>query len=173
MAGFAAALCLVSIRAAGMTTWGALCARDLSYERVMAINRAEVQALSGVQPVAASSAYLYEIARVSPVRWIHSDWMGTVADGHVQLEPPAFGKIRPQKLILTQFDYYRRFQKFLEDAKQNPDLLELQVRNLAQVAPPDASPRLRRIVQHISWAPVIVNMKWKTLETNHADDASR
>jgi hypothetical protein len=27
---------------------------------------------------------------------------------------------------------------------------------------PDATPWLRRMLQHISWAPVIVEMDWKT-----------
>jgi hypothetical protein len=39
--------------------------------------------------------------------------------------------------------------------------VEVQVRNLAALRPPDAIPALQRVVQHISWAPVIVDLHWK------------
>jgi hypothetical protein len=37
---------------------------------------------------------------------------------------------------------------------------EVTVYNLARVQSPDASPVTRKIVQHISWAPVIVTIQW-------------
>ena len=45
--------------------------------------------------------------------------------------------------------------------RQHPELAETRIRDLAAVRPPDAIPSLQRVVQHISWAPVIVDLDWK------------
>jgi len=69
--------------------------------------------------------------------------------------------MRPTKIILTQFDYYRSFVSMEQRLRSHPELVEVHVRNDAVIKPPDASPSLQRIVQHISWAPVIVDLAWK------------
>jgi hypothetical protein len=63
-------------------------------------------------------------------------------------------------LILTQFDYYRRYQRTLDQLKSDPNLKDIQIVNTARIRPPDAFPSLQRVVQHVSWAPVIVNLFW-------------
>jgi hypothetical protein len=40
-------------------------------------------------------------------------------------------------------------------------MVDIHVRNLAQVRSPDSMPSLQRVLQHISWAPVIVDLDWK------------
>jgi hypothetical protein len=40
-------------------------------------------------------------------------------------------------------------------------MVDIHVRNLALVRSPDSLPSLQRVLQHISWAPVIVDLDWK------------
>jgi hypothetical protein len=63
--------------------------------------------------------------------------------------------------VLTQFDYYRSFERVLAQLRQHPELAAIRVRDLAEIKPPDAIPALSRVVQNISWAPVIVDLDWK------------
>jgi hypothetical protein len=64
--------------------------------------------------------------------------------------------------VLTQFDYYRSFVTPLGKLRQRPELVEIHMRDLAGVRVPDAIASLHRVVQHISWAPVIVDLNWKS-----------
>jgi hypothetical protein len=159
--GLAFAVALVSIRALGMSTWGARCARDFSYEAGMKLIREQAATLHGDQPVAASSAYLYELARVSPVDWLHADWLVRVGEGRADLTLESLVLARPQKVILTQFDYHRRYHSILVDLEHHPAVLKVGVRDYARVAPPDASPTWQKVVQHVSWAPVIADITWQ------------
>jgi hypothetical protein len=68
-------------------------------------------------------------------------------------------KIKPTLLVLTQFDYYRRYIGILGTLEHSTDV-EIVTRNTAHIKVPDANPRYQRIVQHVSWAPVIVELKW-------------
>jgi hypothetical protein len=70
-------------------------------------------------------------------------------------------RLKPAKLVVTQFDYYRSFAPLVEELRARPELVAVTVRDQAAVPTPDSIPPLRRVVQHISWAPVIVDLDWK------------
>ena len=106
-----------------------------------------------------SAAYLYEAAGHQEFRWIHSDWLGKAGKGEDDFK--AMVSVKPVKLILTQFDYYRRYEPVLQQLKGRPGLVEFQVINTAKVPAPDSIRSLRKVVQHVSWAPVIVVLEWK------------
>ena len=112
-------------------------------------------------PVILSSPYLYGALELGVQHPIHSDWFYNHATATAQSDVEALKRLRPPKLVLTQFDYYRAFAPLVERLRQQPALVAIQVRNLALVRPPDAIPALSRVVQHISWAPVIVDLEWK------------
>lgn len=160
---FAVLVCLAlltSIRAIGMTTWGIACAHDVSC--TAALRRIDTE-LNGVRPgqtVVLSSAYLYEAARRGDLRWIHSDWLGPAKTGNPNADRDALLAVKPTRLILTQFDYYRRYKSVLASLKTQMPSVEFEVSNLARVPAPDSLPSFRRVVQHISWAPVIVRFHW-------------
>jgi hypothetical protein len=109
--------------------------------------------------VIASAAYLYDLASRTNLNLIHNDW--SAVPGDAGWETRAYASHRPAKIILTQFDFHRRFGVTIEKLKAHPDLISLQMTNLAGVRPPDAVPKLQRVVQHVSWAPVIVDLKWR------------
>jgi len=155
-------LVLVSIRAAGMTTWGALCAADVNYQRAQTIVRRELEPFVKVEaPVSVSSAFLYEAASLGVARAVHSDWgydrRGQAAGSELSL----LKKLRPAKLVLTQFDYYRVHAPIIEELGRHPELGSSRVRNTASLPAPDSFPSLQRILQQVSWAPVIVDFTWK------------
>ena len=157
-ASFALAALLVSVRAIGMTTWGLACARDVSYAQALARVRAELDAVPDGCKVLVTSAYLYETAQRTNVTWIHADWPSVWSPD--QGEMKALLKVRPAKLILTQFDYHRRQRVILDQLSERRELAALRVTDTARVPVPDASPALQKVVQHISWAPVIVELSW-------------
>ena len=156
-----AGLALGSVRAVGMSTWGVACAWDVGY--TAAIHRVDTELTA--QPegtvVVLSSAYLYEAARHRNVRWLHSDWL--VPARHDDVDPDLTGlrQFHPRRLLLTQFDYYRRYAPELAKLRTDPTLADLKITNLAKIPPPDAYPSLQRVVQHISWAPVVVELTWR------------
>ena len=49
----------------------------------------------------------------------------------------------------------------LAKLRQHPELVTVQVRDETAVRTPDSIPAMQRVVQHISWAPVIVDLDWK------------
>lgn len=162
-AGLVACVCLVSIRAAGMSTWGAACAWKNSYTDTQAVLRQELQPfVTSDRPVLVSSAFLYCAAGVGVKNPVHSDWYFDHAQWTNNAQFNALARLQPPRLVLTQFDYYRGFVSPLEALRQHPELVEIRVRDLAGVRPPDASPWLQRVLQHVSWAPVIVDLDWKT-----------
>jgi hypothetical protein len=69
--------------------------------------------------------------------------------------------LKPETLVLTQFDYYRRYEAALAELAARPDLVTIETINIARVRAPDSSRRFQRVVQHVSWAPVIVKLSWK------------
>lgn len=158
--GLFIALSLVTgIRAFGLSTWGVVCARDVSYSGALARIRTTTDQLPAGTTVIASSAYLYELAKHDNLIPVHSDW--AAVPGPEGWESRAFGKLRPARIILTQFDYYRRFGAVVEQLKSHPDLVSLQVTNTARVPAPDSFPKFSRLVQHVAWAPVIVELTWR------------
>jgi hypothetical protein len=157
---------LVSVRAIGMTTWGAVCAWKNSYQNTRAVLREELAPfVTSDQPVLISSAFLYTAVDMGVKNPVHSDWYFDHSHWTNNAQMDALIRLRPAKLALTQFDYYRGFADadtpVLAELGQHPELVEIHVRNLAAVPPPDSFPVLQRIVQHISWAPVIVDLNWK------------
>lgn len=153
---------LAAIRAAGMTTWGAACAWKNSYQNTHAALQTEFAPfVAADKPVLVSSAFLYQAVDMGVRDAIHCDWYfdHTQWSDHAQMD--GLIRVRPARLVLTQFDYYRAFVAPLEQLRQRPGLVDFRVRNLAAVPVPDANPALQRVVQHISWAPVIVDLDWK------------
>lgn len=153
-----AAVLLVSIRAVGMTTWGVLCARDVS--RADALERIN-QELDGVPAggkVFVSAAYLYDAAHRTNITWLHSDWPATATENG--REQGTIEHHRPAKLLLTQFDYYRHYEPIVAQLRRARGDVEVRITNLARVPAPDAERSTRKVVQHISWAPVIVEFSW-------------
>ena len=157
---FAGAL-LVSVRAVGMTTWGAVCAWKNSYAQTHATLRTELMPFTATNsPVVVSSAFLYSAREFGVRRPIHADWYFDHAVWTNDAEVNALIRLQPAKLVLTQFDYYRSFAPVLERLRGKAGTVKITVRDQAAVKPPDAIPSLQRVVQHISWAPVVVDLDW-------------
>jgi hypothetical protein len=161
LALFLAGAGLASVRAMGMTTWGVACHADMSYRDAMQLIRRQLQDTAKDQSVVLSSAYLYEAARHPHVRWVHADWPGKPAPSETTWEGEALMRLKPAKLIVTQFDYYRRYEVVLMHLQSQPDAVECKVHNAARLRPPDSFESLQRVVQHISWAPVVVEFAWR------------
>ncbi len=149
-----------STRAIGMSTWGLACARDVSYSSATHLVEAELAALPAGTTVVVSSPFLYAAAKHNDLSLIHSDWMGKAWAAPPLSDLDALKALRPRKMILSQFDYYRRHQPVLEQLKKEPGLCDISITNTARIPAPDSFPQLQRVVQHISWAPIIVNLDW-------------
>ncbi len=158
---FLAALLLGSIRAVGMSTWGLACAADVSYWSAIHRVSGELNHRPPGFKAVISSAYLYEAARHKNITWIHSDWLRKAKGSPYPSDLEAFEALKPDELILTQFDYNRRYRRMLEYAKSDPDLMRMDTEDTAKTRAPDSIPLLHRVVQHISWAPVIVKVEWR------------
>ncbi len=154
------ALLLGSIRAIGMSTWGLACAADVGYPTAIHRVDQELSTVPAGDAVVVSSAFLYEAANHTGLTLIHSDWMQKAKADPPISDLQSLLALKPGKLILTQFDYYRRYESTLDHLKSDPALKDMQIVNTARVRPPDAFPSLQRVVQHISWAPIIVNLSW-------------
>lgn len=147
-----AAAALVSIRAIGLTTWGVACARDVS--RTDAINRVRQAAanMPAGEEVLVSAAYLYEFPRSGGVVARHADWVGGFGEGP--------GALRPRLLVLTAYDFHRRYQESIMALAARGKVRIVSVAHDVRVPPPERFPEIRRVVQHLSWAPVIVQLEW-------------
>jgi len=162
-AAFIAALLLVSLRALGMTTWGVLCARDVSRAEAIAQVRTALDTLPANCNVMVSSAYLYDVAQYTNVNWIHSDWPARPGR-----ENAGIHNLRPTKFILTQFDYYRRFAQSFNELGAMSNGPQFKITDLAHMPPPDSFAPLQKILQHVAWAPIIVDVTWpEPSNTNH------
>jgi hypothetical protein len=159
----AGSLCVAlgAIRAVGMSTWGVLCARDVSYgnacERVAREVTAGAQ--DGKTPVVLSAAYLYAAARPE-LKLIHSDYLVELRGRATESDLTGLLRLQPCRLILTQFDYYRRYEAVVAELQRTRADVSVRITNTARVAAPDARRATRKVVQHISWAPVIVEISW-------------
>ncbi len=156
-------LLLVSVRVVGLSSWGVLCASDVSYGRAKAIIQQELQPYSesGSRPVI-SSAFLYQAANEGVRRAIHSDWPYDRRGRGPGSDLALMSRLRPSKLVLTQFDYYRVYAPILDELARHPELCSVKVRNTTRVPAPDSYASLQRVLQHVSWAPVIVDLVWST-----------
>ena len=155
---FLAAALLVSIRAIGMTTWGVLCHRDVNHAQALTLVNQSLDSAPTHSTVFVSAAYLYSTAQRTNITWLHSDWATRAIEGDWELR--AIKERRPSRLLLTQFDYYRRYERIVSQFRRERGDVEVQITNTARVQPSDALPSMRKIVQHISWAPVIVEFTW-------------
>ncbi len=164
------ALLLVSIRAIGMTTWGLLCARDINHDQALAAVNRELDSVPAGNTVFVSAAYLYQTAQRTNLTWIHSDWPARDTGNDWELQ--AIEKLKPAKLLLTQFDYYRRYETVVAQFRRQRGDTEVTIHNLAHVPAPDAIPATRKIVQHISWAPVIITIQWP-IQASDVSDINR
>jgi len=161
-AALACCLALVAVRAVGMSTWGVACAFDVSHRCAHEILRDELYPLAQTNRRAiVSSAFLYEAARLGVRQAIHSDWLRDHRVEAPDADVQALHRLRPAKLVLTQFDFHRSYASTIEQLRQQPELVAVRVRDTAVVPTPDSIPSFRRVVQHISWAPVIVTLSWR------------
>lgn len=167
---FVAAALLVSIRAVGISTWGLSCVGDVSYRTALQRVDDEIARSADGATILFSSAYLYEAANQERVRWIHSDWPGSITSTARRSELEALMDLKPTAIVLTQFDYFRRYEKLIIALQERPEDVEVDFDNTAMVPAPDAIPSLRRVVQHVSWAPVVIRLQWK--ESNESQDNS-
>jgi hypothetical protein len=158
---FLVAAGLVSVRAVGMTTWGVACSVDMGYRDSIQIVRQQLENTAPDSTVLLSSAYLYESAHRSDLRWIHADWPGRPAQTETTWEGEFLTRLKPAKLIITQFDYYRRYTSVLAHLQARPDLVDLKIHNTAKTPAPDSFKSFQRIVQHVAWAPVAVEFSWR------------
>lgn len=162
-----ACVALVSIRAVGLTTWGSVCAVKNSYASSRALLERELAPLTQTNaPVVLSTAYIYEALRAGVKNPIQYDWYYDKLDWSKDAEIRGLVALRPRQIILVQFDYYRAFAPMLERLKARPELASLRVRDTSKLTVPDSIPKLERVLQHISWAPVIVDLEWKSMVTN-------
>ncbi len=153
---------LASVRAVGMTTWGAACAWKNSYARTHQALLAEFAPFAQTNAaVIVSSAYVYTALEANVKNPVHSDWYFDRANWTNNADLSGFIALQPKKLVLVQFDYYRAFAPLLERLRAQPGLVDITVRDAAQVRTPDAIPSMQRVLQQISWAPVIVDLEWK------------
>lgn len=150
--GLAAGLALASLRALALSTWGVVAASDVSRAEAGAIVTRLVQELPADAQVVVSSAYLYDLAAQSRVTEFHSDWISRYGAGAGALQPGWF--------ILTPFDYHRRYAQELEVLRQDDHIRTIEVTRHARLPLPDESRLLQRVVQHLSWAPVVVRVDW-------------
>ncbi len=118
----------------------------------------ELEAVPPHANVLLSAAYLYEADRHANGNWIHEDYAPLRAEG--ENYPLALRRLRAAKLVLTQFDYYRRYRQVLEELRATGGV-QITVTNLARIRVPDSYVRLQKVLQHISWAPVIVDLDWQ------------
>ena len=152
---------LVSVRAVGMSTWGVACAWKNSYWQTHETLRTELAPFAKSDaPVLVSSAFLYSAAEFGVKNPVHCDWYFDHVNWTNNAEISALIRLKPPKLALTQFDYYRSFAPVLDKLRAQPELAGLRIRNLSAMRTPDSIPSLQRVVQHISWAPVIVDLDW-------------
>lgn len=149
---------LVSVRAIGLTTWGVACGMADTYASARQRVAGELDAVPAHANVLLSAAYLYEADRRVNGNWIHEDYAPLRAEG--ENYSLALRRLRAAKLVLTQFDYYRRYRQVLEDLRATGGV-QITVTNLARIRVPDSDVRLQKVLQHISWAPVIVDLNWQ------------
>jgi hypothetical protein len=149
---------LVAVRAIGLSTWGVACSMADSYASARQRVAAELDSVPPQANVVLSCAYLYEADLHTNGNWIHEDYAPLREEG--ENFPAALRRLHATKLVLTQYDYYRRYERVLEELRAAGGV-QITVTNLAQVRPPDSYPRLQKVLQLVSWAPVIADLKWE------------
>jgi hypothetical protein len=158
---FALAALIVSTRAIGITLWGLVCITDVNHTAAIQIIQREIKSAAPTSVIVVSSAFFYEAARRNDLQLIHADWLGLVNGQAANPSAEKLAALRPDKLLLVQFERYRRYEAALRDLKSHPDLQELSISYGNDIPVPDAYPVVRRLFQNVSWSPVIVHLKWK------------
>ena len=149
---------LGSVRAIGLTTWGVACATDVSCATALRRVASELDSMPPQSTGLLSAAYLYEADRHTNGIWIHEDYAPQCEA--VENFPQALRRLRATKLVLTPFDYYRRYQRVLETLRAEGGA-HITVTETFHLRPPDSYPGFQQVLQHVSWAPVIVDLQWK------------
>jgi len=136
---------------------------DVSYAAAVRLVRASLAGLPPTSTITVSSAYLYEAVSHGRCRLVHADWMVSYRQKSDLISNLVESVIalKPARLVLTQFDYYRRYEAVIEGLKSHPGLVDVRVINSANVRSPDSYRSLQKLVQHVSWAPVIVELSWR------------
>ncbi len=154
---------LVSFRAVGMSTWGVACAWSNGYFKTQEQLKTTLEPYTRSQsPVILSSAYLYEASQLGVQHPIHSDWYFDRADLSSNADVQGLIQLKPEMMVLTQFDYYRAFKSVLKKLETQSVKPAIFVKNLAVTPAPDSYVSLQRFVQHVSWAPVVVRLNWNS-----------
>ena len=154
---------IISVRAVGLSTWGVACALDRSQSASWQIVDAELDHLPPGSTVVMSTAYLYNAQKHPGLHYIHEDWThrADAPSGNLNGDTVGVVKLKPAALILTQFDFYRHFHVPMAELGAMPSVVTLTTTNFARFRSPDSYPRFQQVLQHISWAPVIVEFNWK------------
>lgn len=149
------------IRAVGLSTWGAACAWKNSYSQTHEVLLGEFAPFARTNfPVIMSSAYLYTALEAGVQNPVHSDWYFDRGNWTNNADLIGFIAVQPRRLVLVQYDYYRAFAPLLERLRLEQAEVKITVRDLTKVRTPDSIPPMQRVLQHISWAPVIVDLEW-------------
>lgn len=148
-----------AIRMFGLTTWGVALARDCGYHASVQIVRQQISAVPPGGLVVGSAAYLYEMS-AHDIRAVHCDWLGPAGPNQETVDWEGLVTQRPRLILLTQFDYYRRYEPLLRRLQSQTGLATVSLQDHARLKPPDAIRPLRRVVQHLSWAPMVVRIDW-------------
>jgi hypothetical protein len=143
-----------------LSTWGVACARDFCYAQAKSRVLEQFAACNTNATVVLSSAYLYEAARFEHVKLIHSDWMTPAERAYRNTDWEGLLRLKPEMIMVTPFDYYRRYAALLERLREHPELASFEVTPSSRLKPPDASRSMQRVIQHISWAPVTIRIRW-------------
>lgn len=157
------ALVITSVRAVGMSTWGVWCGRDVGYResRTKILDTLSTVAPRDRQrPAVLSAAYLYDAYGKTQLRLIHSDYLVLLEGRATKSDLQGLLALQPSCIILTQFDYYRRYESTISQLRRERGDVVVRISNTARVQSPDAIPSMRKVVQHISWAPVIIEIDW-------------
>jgi hypothetical protein len=155
---FFLALLQVSIRAIGISTWGVWCARDVSYTQATTRINQELDTLSAGEIIFASGAHLYGIANRTNITWLHANWPLPTNLANWQIT--ALEHHHPAKLILTPIDYYMTYEPALRQMQQTRSDVQIRIITLTKIPPPEATPLTGKLLQYLSWAPIIVDISW-------------
>ena len=160
--GVAACVVLVSVRSVGMSTWGVACAWKNSYWKTHECLMKEFAPFAETNStIVVSSALLYVAAEANVRKPVQADWYFDRANWTNNADLNGFIRLRPRKLVLVQYDYYQDFVPLLKRLRDRQRGVLISVHDLSQVKTPDSIPFVCHVLQYISWAPVIVDLKWE------------
>jgi hypothetical protein len=143
---------VVSVRAIGLSTWGVVSVLDVNRSEASLRAQRAIDALPDQSEALVSAAYLYALTDQQRVTCLHADWPGALG-GEAGL--------RPSCLVLTAFDYHRRYRATLDELVASGRVRIVSAVHKVRVRPPDGFSNLQRVVQHLTWAPVIVHLEWR------------